>query len=189
MHQVSVNKSLLKFIDLSQTIALNSTKKTEVNLAKIFTAEPKEQVYLASDAGDQLMVKISLHGFCKIKAIAVQTDATKLKAFVNDEKIGFGGSSLPNPQQEWELGVGLEGQLVEYPTKVYKFSHVSFLSLLFEGQRTTTPTTTRIHGIRLLGEAMDLSRGPVIANYELRPQLSDHKTGSGLFDVQSGNQY
>lgn len=181
LHQVGEAKNLVQFIDIPKCSALNVTKTTMTNLNSILQKEPQQSCYLESDADDQILLKIAMGGSCKIKAIAVQSNATRLRCYVNNESFDFSSSGL-NPQQEWML-LSMDSEMIEYPTKVFKFSNVSHLSLLFEGD-----CKSRICGIKLLGDALDLKRGPVITDYELRPNVSDHKTG-GLFNVQSHNRF
>lgn len=175
LHEVTVTKDLVQFIDLPKCSALNITKATQVNLAHVLKNDSK--CFIESDVDDQLLVKVILSGNCKINAVAVQSDAANLKCFVNNECADF---STPNPQQEWNL-LQVDSQMIEYPTKIFKFSNVCHLTLLFEGG------SSKVYGIKLLGDSLNTKRGPVIADYELRPNVSDHKTG-GLFDVESHNR-
>lgn len=179
LHEVTMAKDLVQFIDIPKCSALNITNATRCNLVQVLKTEGKG--FIESDVDDQILVKIVLASNCKIKAVAVQSDAAKLKCFVNNE---FADFSTPNPQQEWGL-LQMDSQMIEYPTKIFKFSNVSHLTLLFEGGNGKK---SKIYGIKLLGDALNIKRGPVIADYELRPNVSDHKTG-GLFDVESHNRF
>ena len=71
--------------------------------------------------------------------------------------------------------------MVEYAVKVYKFSNCGSVTLLIEGGRGDK---TALKYLGFMGEVLDLKRGPVVANYELKPNVADHKTG-GLFSTTS----
>lgn len=179
LHEVSETKNLINFIDLPKCTAVNVSKNSTNNLLKVLQADNSKQIFIESNVDDQILVKLVMASSCKIKAIAVQSDAKKLKCFVNNESADFSSS---NPQQEWSL-LSIDTAMIEYPTKIFKFSNVSHLNLLFEGTYVT-----KIYRITLLGDSLNTKRGPVIADYELSPNVSDHKTG-GLFDVKCHNRF
>lgn len=178
LHEVSVAKNLVQYIDLSKCSTLNATRATQPNIQRILNEDPNSSCFIQSDVDDQLLVKVVMTTNCKIKAIAVQSDASKLKCFLNNESADF---NTPNPQQKWSL-LAFESEMIEYPTKIFKFSNIAHLSLLFEGGKS------RVFGIKIVGDALNTKRAPVIADYELKPNVSDHKTG-GLFDVESQNRF
>lgn len=179
-HQVTEqSKNLVKFIDLPKCKILNS-KHPEL-LEKSLT-DPENSKYLQSDLDNEILVKVSFNSNIKLKAIAIKSNANSLKCFTNNENLSFSSCQTTTPQQSWSL-VDIEG-VVEYPTKIFKFSNLTCVTLLFENPIEPI----KIFYIGFMGDVLDLKRAPVIADYELRPNLSDHKTG-GLFDVEFQNRF
>lgn len=131
----------------------------------------------------QILVKIGFSGSVKLRALRLRSDSCHLlKAFTNAPTLDF--TTIPaKAAQEWRLlSTDSIGEIMEYPVKPFKFANVSHLALLFESH-----LTARISYVGFTGELLG-TRTPVQADYELRPQLADHKTG-GLFDsVHSVNQ-
>lgn len=84
----------------------------------------------------------------------------------------FDDVTLP-AEQEFELQKDTEG-LLEYQTKVVTFHNVNHLSIHFPSNFGDEKTV--IYYIGLRGEFSEAQRqGVVICNYELRPNIADHK--------------
>jgi hypothetical protein len=179
-HQITEQtKNLVKFIDLPKCKILNSKQPELLEKALI---NPENENYMQSDLDNEILIRILFNSNIKLKAIAIRSNAKSLKCFTNNENLSFSSCQTTTPQQAWSL-VDFEG-VVEYPTKIFKFSNVSSLTLLLEDPSEPI----KIFYIGFIGDVLDLKRAPVIADYELRPNLSDHKTG-GLFDVEFSNRF
>jgi hypothetical protein len=179
-HQITEHsKNLVKFVDLPKCKIFNSKHPT---LLEKVLCDPDNSNFLQSDLDNEILINISFNSNVKLKAIAIKSNAKSLKCFTNNENLSFSSCHTTNPQQSWSL-VDIEG-VVEYPTKIFKFSNISSLTLLFE----SSVEQIKIFYVGFMGDVLDLKRAPVIADYELRPNLSDHKTG-GLFDVDYSNRF
>ena len=173
-------KNLFKFIDQPKCRVFNA--KNPDLLEKVL-GNSENSSYLQSDIDGEILVKVQFNSNVKLKSIAIKSNAKTLKCYINNENLTFSSCQTTATQQEWNL-IDLGSVVVEYPTKIYKFSNVAHLTLLFENHSEHT----QIYYIGFMGDALDLKRTPVIADYELRPNLSDHKTGS-LFDVDFPNRF
>jgi hypothetical protein len=179
-HQITEQtKNLFKFIDVPKCKVFNI--KNAALLEKVLGKQENSSA-LQSDTDSEILFKVQFVSNVKLKAIAIKSNAKSLKCFVNNESLSFSSCLNTTAQQEWVL-VDDESVILEYPTKIYKFSNVGHLTLLLGNESEET----KIYYIGFMGDVLDLRRTPVIADYELRPNLSDHKTG-GLFDVDFSNR-
>jgi PITH domain-containing protein len=167
---------------LNYTLAVFEDVLDILDLAKATSTS-----YIISSADDQLMIKVSFSGPVKLRDIQLIPHAnhspTTMRAYVNQDTLDFSSLSRATLSQGWTLLGGSAGEMVEYPTRPFKFSNVSHLTLLFENKDAAK---SALCYIGLMGEISG-PRAAVQTSYELRPNPALHKTG-GLFDsVQARN--
>jgi hypothetical protein len=153
--------------------------------------EPKagDAFWVESAVDDQLLVKVSFSGSVRLRALQLRlqdhTPPSRLRAFVNQNSLDFSSlSSIAQATQQWSLPQSNTSDLLEYPVKPFKFSNVSHLSLLFENERGPK---SAVAYIGFTGELLG-HRAIIQAEYEVRPQVADHRTTGGLFDVSQSPQ-
>lgn len=133
--------------------------------------------FVKSDADQELLFNIPFTGNVKLKGIIVIGDSSdshpsKMRLFKNRESMTFDDVST-EADQEFEMQKDPEG-LMEYSTKVVTFNNVNHLTIHFPSNYGEEYTT--IYYIGLKGEFTEARRhGVTIANYEIRPNLSEHK--------------
>jgi hypothetical protein len=182
-HLVDVNsmtkRSLFDYIRVSQCSALNVaggdiscviqesfTKGTNIN-------------YLASDADDQIILHIRFTSSVKIKSIRIacpESDdfsPTCLMLYANNI-IDFNNVNKGKCTQQISCLTETDhkGEAIDYPVKAHLFSNVQSLSLFFSNSRLNE---TRIVFLGFTGEFMNIKHAPVLAQYELKPNVADHK--------------
>eukprot|EP01016_Furgasonia_blochmanni_P022788 TRINITY_DN2476_c0_g1_i31.p1 TRINITY_DN2476_c0_g1~~TRINITY_DN2476_c0_g1_i31.p1 ORF type:complete len:148 (-),score=31.51 TRINITY_DN2476_c0_g1_i31:61-504(-) len=93
------------------------------------------------------------------------------RIFLNQENVDFAFVEDADPVQEVTLIHNISGE-VEYAVKQTKFQNVNTLIL---HMRSSTFDKLQITYIGFKGVKTNIKRGIVIATYEAKPQLSDHK--------------
>ncbi len=119
----------------------------------------------------------------KIKSICIHTSEDskapkEMRAFVNMPDLDFSSIDKKTAAQQWHMVASSQmkpGQPIEYNTKIFKFSNVSHLTLYFPASQGSD--TLEISYIGLFGEFLLNKANPIITNYELVPNPSDHKKG------------
>ncbi|EPZ31107.1 DUF1000-domain-containing protein [Rozella allomycis CSF55] len=170
--------SLFAHVDVANVTSLNCT--AESNAAKIFRPyceRLSKRYFVESDVDSQIILRIPFTGSIKIRSISVFSEGgdespSLCKAFVNMD-VDFDNVMQVEPTQEFEMARQEYEECAEYVTKVSKFSNVQTLTLFFEdnfgGEKT------RIYFIGFKGEYTPMKREAVVAIYEAKPMLSDHK--------------
>ncbi|XP_055712937.1 PITH domain-containing protein CG6153 isoform X1 [Phlebotomus papatasi] len=136
--------------------------------------------YVESDADPELLFNIPFSGNVKLKSIIVMgadnnSHPNKLRLYKNRPKMTFDDVNL-QPDQEFQLTIDSNGT-VEYNTKPVVFSSVHHLSMHFPGN--FGEDLTKIYYIGLRGEFSEAHHhGVTICNYEVRPNISDHKVSN-----------
>jgi hypothetical protein len=130
--------------------------------------------YIESDADEQLIIFVPFTGSVKLTSIAVlgPPDAhapSHFKVFINRD-IDFDST---DHVQEWQMVQHTHGWLPEYHTRVAKFGNVRSISLFFTANHGAP--TTRISYIGFKGDFSPLNKDPIITNYEIAANPSDHK--------------
>ena len=134
----------------------------------------------ADEDDAELIISVSFTSPTKLTAVSVIGGVNgsipmKLCLFANAHVGDFSVVHDSEPTQAIELAEDFCGS-VEYPLRVAKFSQVLTLMLHFpavvDGQKL------RIHWIGLKGVASGDKRQAVVAVYEAKPNLADHKTKS-----------
>lgn len=195
--------NLYKYIDMENLVCLNervadSGKKVfkpfEVFFLYklIFPQERKDSnTFVESDVDEELLFNIPFTGSVKLKGIIIaaengETHPASVAIFKNRSYMTFDDANVgplrillsfyiqAAPDQCLELHEDPNGEIT-YPLKVMKFGSVQHLSLHFK--TNFGGETTRIHYIGLRGDFTEARRKDIlIANYELRPNIADHKT-------------
>ncbi|BDA48813.1 PITH domain-containing protein 1 [Coccomyxa sp. Obi] len=172
--------SLHEYIDHSNIAALNEARAGSVRSVFRPWAERLDLSQPTLDSNDddpELLIHVPFNGSVKIKAISIiggsdGTAPSQLKAYVNRDDLDFSVVADLPPVQQWDLQENLTGH-IEYPTQVPKFSGVH--SIDFYIPSNFGADSTRIHFIGLKGEFTEGKREAVIAVYEAKPLVSDHK--------------
>eukprot|EP01112_Ceratiomyxa_fruticulosa_P021402 TRINITY_DN750_c0_g1_i1.p1 TRINITY_DN750_c0_g1~~TRINITY_DN750_c0_g1_i1.p1 ORF type:complete len:206 (+),score=43.57 TRINITY_DN750_c0_g1_i1:172-789(+) len=181
--------SLFQSIAVEQTRALNEKISGSVrSVFKPWDKRLEKETFMESNDDDpELILYIPFNGVVKLRSIIViggedGTSPSKLRIFTNREDIDFSNASDIAPIQEFDLHEDPTGQ-VEYTPRVAKFTNIS--SLTFHIPTNFGADFTKIYYIGLKGEFHAQKREAVIAIYESKPQLSDHKSSADQFVSRS----
>ncbi|XP_059617962.1 PITH domain-containing protein CG6153 [Phlebotomus argentipes] len=177
-NEIGVNYSLYTKIDLDNVECLNEAAENSGKCVfRAFEERFDAEKCVESDADPELLFNIPFTGNVKLKGIIVMgsddnTHPNHLRLFKNRPKMTFDDTNA-KPDQEFQLTIDPNGT-VEYNTKPVVFSSVHHLSLHFPGN--FGEDSTKIHYIGLKGEFTEAHHhGVTICNYEVRPNVSDHK--------------
>uniref|UniRef100_A0A1B0D1P5 Uncharacterized protein n=1 Tax=Phlebotomus papatasi TaxID=29031 RepID=A0A1B0D1P5_PHLPP len=181
-NEIGINYSLYTKIDLDNVECLNESIENSVYHIHIRRMHERFDVdkYVESDADPELLFNIPFSGNVKLKSIIVMgadnnSHPNKLRLYKNRPKMTFDDVNL-QPDQEFQLTIDSNGT-VEYNTKPVVFSSVHHLSMHFPGN--FGEDLTKIYYIGLRGEFSEAHHhGVTICNYEVRPNISDHKVSN-----------
>ncbi|KAI9264837.1 galactose-binding domain-like protein [Sporodiniella umbellata] len=171
-------------IDLDNVRCLN---EAEANSGKQVIRPWHERMddskVLESDADEQLIVYVPFTGSVKLRSICLRTDGSesapsKMKVFINREDVDFDVAESYRPIQEFEL-VQSSNEVVEYGTRITKFSSVRNITLFFPENFGDDTSLVRFIGFK--GEWTEMKRDPIITVYEANANPADHKV-SGTSD-------
>jgi hypothetical protein len=135
------------------------------------------EVFVESDADEELLFNIPFTGNVKLKGIIVigedsDTHPSRIRLFKNRPSMTFDDVTAA-ADQEFQLHVDNLGTL-EYATKIVTFNNVHHLTLHFPSNFGAE--STRIYYIGLRGEYSEAHHhGVTICTYEAKPNISDHK--------------
>jgi hypothetical protein len=136
--------------------------------------------YVESDVDAELLFIIPFTGTVKLKGIIViggENDGhpSRMKLYKNRPSMTFDDCSCP-ADQEFDLQPDMDGS-VEYATNIARFSSISCLCIHFpDNLANSDDISTRVYYIGLKGDFLEGHRQEiVIATYEARANLSDHK--------------
>jgi len=176
--EMGIEYSLYTKIDKENLTCLN--EKRDGSAKEIF--KPWEErltmnTIVESDVDEELLFNIPFTGNIKLKGIIIvapddDSHPGRMRLFKNQPNMSFDDVRV-EALQEYELHRDPSGCL-EYATRVMNFSSVHHLTIHF-------PTNfgndvTQICYIGLRGEWQPPQRREIaIANYEIRPNLADHK--------------
>uniref|UniRef100_A0A0K8TNW9 Putative thioredoxin-like protein n=1 Tax=Tabanus bromius TaxID=304241 RepID=A0A0K8TNW9_TABBR len=178
-----IQYSLYQKIDLQNVECLN--EETEGSAKFVFKPYERRfdyEQFVQSDDQRELLLNIPFTGNIKLKGIIIVGPdegmcPDKVKLYKNRPGMTFGEASGVY-DQEIELAYDPVGE-VEYTPKAAVFSTVHHLSMYFPSNFGAE--NTKISYIGLRGEFTEVhDHGVTICNYELRPNLTDHK--NNLFD-------
>ncbi|XP_071052594.1 PITH domain-containing protein CG6153 [Onthophagus taurus] len=135
------------------------------------------EIFVDSDADEELLFNIPFTGNVKLKGIIViggdaDSHPSKMRLFKNRPRMTFDDVSCA-PDQEFDLHADVNGTL-EYNTKVVTFNTVYHLTIHFP--TNFGAETSRVYYIGLRGDFTEAHRhGVTICTYEARANTSDHK--------------
>lgn len=181
--------SLYTYIDKPNVVALNVESGNGPEVIKPWDKREDEEMYLESDADDQMIIRIPFTGSVKLRALQLkagpgdQTPA-KVQLFTNLDHVDFNDIGNLKPAQEFEIPQGRE--IGEYHVMPAKFPNVSSLTLFIPASQGAD--TTRIYYIGCLGQWTQRKMEPVVAVYESKPNFADHPKISGMGGMFSSNR-
>ncbi|KAG6334115.1 hypothetical protein ID866_4977 [Astraeus odoratus] len=176
---VGPNDNLFPYIDRPNVVALNATGEGS-SVIKPWHERTSEEVYLESDADEQLIIRVPFTGSVKLRTLLLKTGpgdqaAEKVILFANEPSIDFSDVQDKSPTQEFELAVS--GDVCEYAVKTAKFNNVSSVTIFVPTNRGAD--STRIYYIGFLGHWSERKNNPVITVYEAQANLADHEKIQG----------
>ncbi|CAK0741077.1 hypothetical protein CVIRNUC_001298 [Coccomyxa viridis] len=177
--------SLHERIDQSHVWALNEAHAGSVKGVFRPWAERLDMSLPTLDSNEddpELLIHVPFNGSVKIKAITIIGGSdgmapAVMRAYTNREDLDFSTVAELPPMQQWDLQENLNGS-IEYPTQVPKFSGVHCIDLHIP--TSFGADSTKIHFIGFKGEFTEGKREAVIAVYEAKPLISDHKVANGM---------
>ncbi|KAI0084106.1 galactose-binding domain-like protein [Irpex rosettiformis] len=167
-------------IDRDNIVALNAEGRAS-SVIKPWNERMGEEVYLESDADDQLILRIPFTGSVKLRALLLkagpgdQTPA-KVSLYSNADALDFSEISDQKPTQEFEVPQGRE--VGEYHVMSAKFPATTSITLFFPASQGAD--TIRIYYVGFLGQWSERKSEPIIAVYESRGNPADHLRLRGL---------
>ncbi|THD22276.1 PITH domain-containing protein 1 [Fasciola hepatica] len=171
--------SLFRFVDLEHMECLNEAiPGSGKSVFKPYEDRKDCSVFVESDADEELLFNIPFTGNVKLKAIIIAGDPADqhpnhIELYKNRPFMTFSDTNT-EPEQSLALIVDPFGDVI-YPLKPTRFSNVRHLTVHIKSNYGAE--TTRLHYIGLRGDFIPVTRQEVvIANYELAPNLADHKT-------------
>jgi hypothetical protein len=185
-------RSLYEYILVTQCTALNiGNGYLDRVLARAFNKQDP-LAFIKSDCDDQLIVQVKFSGAVKIKSIQLalgpEYGPSDLCVFCN-QTIDF--SSLEDGRkkatQEFKVINDLashQENVIEYPLKAHLFGNVSSLTLLFKNQNSIH---SQVRFIGFTGDFVNSKAAPIITQYELKPQIADHKNETDWQTAGKGN--
>ncbi|XP_044266130.1 PITH domain-containing protein CG6153 [Tribolium madens] len=176
--EMGVEYSLYTKIDKNNLECLNEASEgTGKTVFKPWEERLNFEIFVESDADEELLFNIPFTGNVKLKGIIIigedaDTHPNKVRMFKNRPGMTFDDVNAV-PDQEFQLHIDNSG-LLEYATKVVTFNSVHHLTLHFPSNFGAE--TTRIYYIGLRGEYSEAHHhGVTICTYESRPNIADHE--------------
>ncbi|KIJ51040.1 hypothetical protein M422DRAFT_204047 [Sphaerobolus stellatus SS14] len=179
--------TLYQYIDQPNVRILNAV--ADKNILKPWNQRLDEEVFVESDADDQLIIRIPFTGSVKIRSILIKAgpgDQTpsNVAVFPNFDILDFDEISNSKPIQEFSIPQNRD--VGEYAVKPAKFSNVSSVTLFFPASQGAN--TVRIYYIGFLGVFSHHTReAPKNIVYEAQANPADHPKvpGTGMFGTSS----
>lgn len=139
---------------------------------------------LTSDSDEELIIFIPFLSSLKLKSISIMglndsTAPSKMKVYLNRDDIDFTTVESFQENQEWDLIQFLARDMVpEYPTKLTKgFTNVRSLTIYIPSN--FGEDVTKIAYLGLKGEYTAINKDPIITNYEIAANPTDHEKITG----------
>eukprot|EP00019_Armaparvus_languidus_P012510 CAMPEP_0168584252 /NCGR_PEP_ID=MMETSP0420-20121227/3034_1 /TAXON_ID=498008 /ORGANISM="Pessonella sp." /LENGTH=215 /DNA_ID=CAMNT_0008619029 /DNA_START=8 /DNA_END=655 /DNA_ORIENTATION=- len=180
-------ESLYRLIDKEKIRSFNAqnSEDAKVVIRPFEERKSKEGSVQSDDDDPELILFIPFTSAVNIKSITVTGGSTEsspklLQCWINREDIDFSNVEDLPPVQEIELIQDVNAQPdAEYKTNITKFQRVENITLFFKETFGGDEQSTEIHYIGFRGEFDQIiSREPIIATYEAKPMLQDHKLPS-----------
>ncbi|KAG2202257.1 hypothetical protein INT46_009983 [Mucor plumbeus] len=166
-------------IDIDNVRCLNESEPDSgKSVIRPWNERQQDSKFVESDADEQLIFYIPFTGSVKLRSICLRTDPTdsapsNMKVFINRDDVDFDAADSYTPTQEFELVEGTN-EVVEYGTKITKFSSVRSITLFFPENFGSDTSIVRFIGFK--GEWTEVKRDPIITVYEANANPADHKT-------------
>lgn len=169
-------RSLYEYLMVNQCTALNTK---EGDMSRVLGRSYDPTASLKSDCDDQMILQLRFSGSVKIKtirlALAQEYGPSMMLVYAN-QSLDFTSIERVKPTQEFAcISNQIEHQqkVIEYQLKAHLFGNVASLTILF---KNPTTSHTMIRYLGFAGDFVNSKAAPVITQYELKPQLSDHKS-------------
>ncbi|KAI9570654.1 galactose-binding domain-like protein [Boletus coccyginus] len=171
---VGPNDNLFPHIDRPHVVALNATGPGS-SVIKPWHERTNEEVYIESDADDQLIIRVPFTGSVKLRSLLLKAGPgaqtpQKIALFPNEPSLDFDDVSDKNPAQEFEVAVGRD--VGEYTVRATKFTNVTSVTLFIPSNQGAD--STRLYYVGFLGHWTQRKSNPVITVYEAQANLADH---------------
>ncbi|TCD62899.1 hypothetical protein EIP91_006256 [Steccherinum ochraceum] len=182
--------NLWSYIDRENTVVLNAESGKGSDVIKTWDARLDEEVFLESDADDQMIIRIPFTGSVKLRALLLKTGPTdqtpsKVALHSNVEHLDFSDIADRKPTQEFN--VVQSRQIGEYHVMPAKFPNVTSITLFFPASQGAD--TIKIYYVGFLGSWTERKDAPVVAVYEAKPNLADHQKIQGMDGMTSAPQH
>ncbi|KAI6042457.1 galactose-binding domain-like protein [Pisolithus marmoratus] len=182
---VGPNDNLFPYIDRPNVVALNATAQGS-DVIKPWHERRNEDVFLESDADEQLIIRVPFNGSVKLRTLLLKTgpgDQTAEKVFLyaNAPSLDFSDVQDMTPTQEFEVPVSSDslrvpGQ-VSTLREAAKFSSLSSVTIFIPSNQGAD--TTKLFYIGFLGHWSQRKDNPVVTVYEAQANLADHEKIQG----------
>ncbi|THH28229.1 hypothetical protein EUX98_g5948 [Antrodiella citrinella] len=194
-------------IDRDNVVALNVESGKGSDVIKTWDARRDEEVFLESDADDQMIIRVPFTGSVKLRALLLKTgpaDQTpaKVALFSNVEHLDFSDIAERKPTQEFNVvqsrDLGEYHVMLVFPSiwprvvlsfgnRPAKFPNVTSITLFFSASQGAD--TTKIFYVGFLGSWTERKDAPVVAVYEVKPNLADHEKIQGMDGMANASQH
>ncbi|CAL8085316.1 unnamed protein product [Calicophoron daubneyi] len=181
--------SVYKFIDISSVECLNESVSGSGKLVFKPYEDRRSSSFVESESDEELLFNIPFTANIKLKGIIISGEPSdehpKVVTLYRNRPFMTFSDTNDEGDQTLSLSVDPQGEII-YPLKATRFSNLHCLSV--HVRANYGGDHTRVYYIGLQGEFLSATRSKiVVANYELTPNLSDHKsdiTHSANFLVQ-----
>ncbi|KAL7412899.1 PITH domain-containing protein [Mrakia frigida] len=157
--------SLRPLFDSREILCLNESSSHPLK-PLLSSSNSSSSNYLESDADEQLLLTVPFLQPTRLRSLVLHTSdeakaqaPKRVKLFVNRPNLGFDEAEGEAPTQEFEISEGKVGEPLAL--RLVKFQGVQSLHIFIMSNQGDEETT-RIDGIEVYGEAMDVtSRDPL----------------------------
>lgn len=162
---ITINKSLHPYIDFART-TLNQVHNAQ--LRHLIRSSFSARLEFSMEIGDKPVITVTFAEPVKLKSVLIHgRELRGIDLFANPKSAGVLQTS---PTQSLVFGLIEPDTFVEFPVRVVSFTRLKALSLQF----TSNSGTPKLHYLGFVGELQQGVAKAVVANYELKPQVTDH---------------
>ena len=170
--------SLYKYIDNNGVRALN--ERVDGSAAKILLPfdqkRQKELVCESEDDDEQMIIHVPFTASVKVTSICIVGDGAtcprRMHVWANRDDIDFDNCEDVKPSHIFDIAPNPLGE-IQYPTDPIKFKNIHSLTLWISENHGGDQTAVSFLGFR--GAFIAPRVGVVVATYESRAQLADHR--------------
>lgn len=162
---ITIDRSLHPYIDFTRT-TLNPTQNTQLRhlIRPTFSANLDFSVEIKNKS----VIMVTFAESVKLKSVLIHGSELKgIELFANPKGVSMMQTS---PTQSFAFGLIEPDTFVEFPVRVVSFTKLKSLSLQFISECSTL----KLQYLGFVGELQQGVAKAVIANYELKPQVTDH---------------